>query len=133
MWLVFLPANSMKTGLNPGQDEFDVLSESTSYNCGKGISGVMMRGIDALDAILRRHHGDKTWKEAKKYYYAPGATNPHYAAERRVYGNLDRREERQNSVEPRESELTAANLCSDSGKFGLSGKFGKLLLIYQMQ
>ncbi|GBM56751.1 hypothetical protein AVEN_211087-1 [Araneus ventricosus] len=37
------------------------------------------------------------------------------------------------AVEPRESELIGADLCSDSGEFGLSGKFGKILLIYQMQ
>ncbi|GBN40284.1 hypothetical protein AVEN_79222-1 [Araneus ventricosus] len=33
MWLVFLPANSMNVDSSPGQDEFEVLSqsESTSY------------------------------------------------------------------------------------------------------
>ncbi|GBM08092.1 hypothetical protein AVEN_123003-1 [Araneus ventricosus] len=38
-----------------------------------------------------------------------------------------------NTVEPRKSELIGADLCSDSGEFGLSGKFGKILLVYQMQ
>ncbi|GBM26840.1 hypothetical protein AVEN_32089-1 [Araneus ventricosus] len=33
MWIVFLPANSMKAGSNPGQDDVEVLSQSdsTSY------------------------------------------------------------------------------------------------------
>ncbi|GBO30826.1 hypothetical protein AVEN_210766-1 [Araneus ventricosus] len=30
MWLVFLPANSMHAGSNPGQDEFEILSQSES-------------------------------------------------------------------------------------------------------
>ncbi|GBO29770.1 hypothetical protein AVEN_32726-1 [Araneus ventricosus] len=37
------------------------------------------------------------------------------------------------TVEPRGSELIGPELCSDSGEFGLSGKFDKILLIYQMQ
>ncbi|GBO15562.1 hypothetical protein AVEN_221710-1 [Araneus ventricosus] len=37
------------------------------------------------------------------------------------------------TVEAGESELIAADLCSYSGKFGLSWNFGKILLIYQIQ
>ncbi|GBM92615.1 hypothetical protein AVEN_160940-1 [Araneus ventricosus] len=36
-------------------------------------------------------------------------------------------------VETRESEPSGADLSSDSGEFGLSGKFGKILSINQMQ
>ncbi|GBN32515.1 hypothetical protein AVEN_82812-1 [Araneus ventricosus] len=33
----------------------------------------------------------------------------------------------------RESEQIGADFCSDSGKFGLPRKMGKILLVYQMQ
>ncbi|GBM85139.1 hypothetical protein AVEN_67799-1 [Araneus ventricosus] len=38
-----------------------------------------------------------------------------------------------NTLELRESELIGADLCSDSEELGLSGKFGKILFVYQMQ
>ncbi|GBN07259.1 hypothetical protein AVEN_121253-1 [Araneus ventricosus] len=37
------------------------------------------------------------------------------------------------TVKPRESELIGADLRSDSGEFELSGKFGEILSICQMQ
>ncbi|GBN42512.1 hypothetical protein AVEN_181277-1 [Araneus ventricosus] len=37
------------------------------------------------------------------------------------------------SIKPRDSELTGTELRWDSGEYGLSGIFGKILLMYQMQ